>query len=152
MENIVIRQIVIADIEHAPNVVELLDEYATECGNPDAGRVVAQWPLYHAIEDSGAMRSIGIFDEDTLIGFANVIVSVLPHYGKSVATTESFFVSAAYRKTGAGLKLLKAVEEQAVERGAIGLLVSAPAGGRFADVLPGFGYKHSNTVFFKVMP
>jgi GNAT superfamily N-acetyltransferase len=76
-----------------------------------------------------------------------VLKPVIPHYGVAIAVTESFFVGKEYRKSGAGLKLLRAAEAHA--EGAPGLLVSAPVGGTLAEVLPHLGYRETNRVFFK---
>ena len=65
-----------------------------------------------------------------------------------VATTERFFVK-AHRKTGAGLRLLRAAEEKARALGSPGLLVTAPFEGDLFQVLPRVGYQETNRVFFK---
>jgi hypothetical protein len=65
---------------------------------------------------------------------------------------ESYFVVAARRKTGAGLTLLREAEREAKARGAVALLISAPARGRLADVLRASrNYDHTNAVFCKVL-
>jgi GNAT superfamily N-acetyltransferase len=73
----------------------------------------------------------------------------MPHYSVRIAVGESFFVSAEHRKTGAGLKLLKAAEDYAKEINSSGLLISAPLGGNLAEILPHVGYVETNRVFFK---
>ena len=78
-----------------------------------------------------------------------LLVPVLPHFGRKVGVSESYFVAAEYRKTGAGLRLLHAAEEAAREAGAVGVLVSAPTGGILERVMPGVGYRETNRVFFK---
>jgi hypothetical protein len=35
------------------------------------------------------------------------------------------------------------------DMGAIGILVSAPMGGRLNELMPNIGYSHTNEVFFK---
>jgi hypothetical protein len=69
-----------------------------------------------------------------MVGFATVLVSVLPHYGRMVATVESLFVSATERGMAGG-KLLKAVEAYAGASGSVAILYSAPAGGEFEKFL-----------------
>lgn len=84
-----------------------------------------------------------------LVGFITVLAPVLPHYGVPVAVSESFFVAKAHRKTGAGLKLLRAAEDMARSLGSPGLLVSAPFAGDLFHVLPHVGYVESSRIFFK---
>ena len=66
-----------------------------------------------------------------------------------MATTESIFVAHEFRRTGAGVKLIREMERLAGDMGALGVLVSAPAGKRLADVMPGLKYRQTNQVFFK---
>jgi GNAT superfamily N-acetyltransferase len=149
MENLTIRHCTFDEIERMPTIDALIAEYAAESSHnelPDAG---AQWAHYKALEQAGAMTAIGAFKGDELVGFICVLASRVPHYGHSLAVTESFFVAKAHRKGGVGVKLLKAAEERAREVGATCLMVSAPAGGTLERVMPRMGYRHSNTVFVR---
>jgi D-tyrosyl-tRNA(Tyr) deacylase len=60
-----------------------------------------------------------------------------------------YFVAQAHRKHGPGLDLLRAAEWLAEACGAVGLLVTAPKGGKLARVMPRAKYKHTHEVFFK---
>ena len=133
----------------APNWWALFDEYAAECGNGGIGKPDMQVDTYRALEASGLLKIAAAHHEGGLIGFAVYLLSILPHYGKRVAITESIFVSPAHRNTGAGLALLKAVEAAALEGGAVGLLVSAPVGGSLDRLLAAKRYEHTNAVWFK---
>jgi len=126
----------------------MLDEYAQESSIKDMPHPKAQLSMYQDLEERGVLRVIGAYRDNFLIGFVTVMCSVLPHYGKKVAITESFFVPKAYRKTGAGLRLLHAAQEYTKEQCAVGLLVSAPYQGSLSKVLPRVGFKHTNEVFF----
>lgn len=84
-----------------------------------------------------------------LIGFITVVAPVLPHYSVPVAVVESFFVAAAHRYGGPGLRLLVSAEKQATEVGSPGLLVCAPFRGRLHELLPKCGYVETNRIFFK---
>jgi hypothetical protein len=78
-----------------------------------------------------------------------VLAAPLPHYGRTVAVSESFFVAKAHRASMAGLKLLAAAEALACRIQSPGLLVSAPSGGRLAELLPKCGFVETNRVFFR---
>lgn len=149
MTPITIRHCAATELLDAPNRHELWDEYALESSINGLPHPNVQIDMYRMLEQQGVIQLIGAFDDTKLIGFVAVLANVLPHYGVVMAITESFFVSKAYRKTGAGLKLLRAAEGHARSIMAPGLLVSAPFGGRLAEVLPHVGYDETNRVFFK---
>ena len=145
-----IRPMTFDDLERAPNFDALQDEYASESSLDGLGRARAQMAMYKALEAAGTVQLIGAFVGGVLVGFVTVMASELPHYGARVAVTESLFVAAAHRATGAGLMLLTAAEDAATEMGAVGLFVSAPTGGALATVMAGMkAYRDTNRVFFK---
>jgi GNAT superfamily N-acetyltransferase len=108
-----------------------------------------QVDMYQNMEKFGILYALGAFKDDELAGFALLTVTVVPHYGVKVGSTESIFVAVEHRKGGPGLRLLREAECWAKELGAVGMLVSSPYGARLAEVLPRAGYKPSNQVFFK---
>lgn len=135
----------------APNLSALLEEYAAESSIEGIGAACAQFDAYRAIEQNGIMRCLGAFHGDRLVGFLVFLFANLPHYGKVVASQESFFVARDARKGGAGIKLLHAAEEMAREIGAAGFIASAPVGGKLELVLPHVGYRHTNQIFYKAL-
>lgn len=150
MPRLSIRPCSIADLQSAPNIGDLMAEYSAESSIHDLGQVSAQWETYKAMAEAGVLHPFAVFDGDSaLAGFMLLIISVLPHYGLPIAVSESFFVTESIRKTGAGIRLLREAERFAVDRGAIGMLVSSPVGGRLASILPRSGYKATNEVFFR---
>ena len=133
----------------APNWSALLDAYAAECGNTGIGTPEMQVNTYRALEASGALKIAAAYHDGELAGFLFYLLAVLPHYGRLVAVSESYFVDPARRDTGAGLALLRAAEAGATDAGAVGLLMSAPAGGRLDRMLAASRYEHTNAVWFK---
>ena len=144
-----IRGTTIAEMEAAPNMTALLDEYAAESAIKGLPAPAAKAEAYKDLERVGALYAIGAFLDGLLIGYITVLTPILPHYSAIVAVTESFFVAKEHRKTGAGLKLLREAEDYAKAVGSPGLLVSAPLGGSLAEVLGGVGYAETSRVFFK---
>lgn len=147
-----IRRSRFAELESAANFAEQTAEYAAESAIEGLPPPAAHFQTYRMMEAAGAMHVLGAYRGADLIGFIILLVSMNPHYGLPLAVTESFFVAHIDRKSGAGLKLLRAAEDLAAKLGAQGLLVSAPAGGRLADVMPGAGYRETNRVFFRSLP
>lgn len=146
---LVVRKATVSEIIGNHNFARLHAEYASEAaitGLPDPSDKLG---VYQTIEKSGVFQAFGAFIEDDLVGFVATITPVLPHYGVAITVTESLFVGTSYRKTGAGLKLLRAAENHARSVGSPGMLVSAPVDGPLARVLPGMYYRETNRVFFK---
>jgi GNAT superfamily N-acetyltransferase len=128
----------------------LLAEYAAECSIPAIGPINPQRELYGKLEKSGALMCFGVFDGEELVGFCNVLVYVLPHYGKTVATVESLFVTESRRHLGAGKSLMGAIESYAGGMGCVGILYSAPAGGKLEQLLESKdAYHRTNAVFYR---
>jgi GNAT superfamily N-acetyltransferase len=139
----------IADLEAAPNIWALLTEYGAECAIDGMPAPAARAETYRQLEVNGLLHPIAAYKDGKLIGFITVLKAPMPHYSAMVAVTESFFVGRAHRKTGAGLRLLRAAEHKARELGSPGLLVSAPFEGDLFYVLPRIGYAETNRIFFK---
>lgn len=129
---------------------KLIAEYAAECSIPAIGPTNPQHELYGKLEKSGALKCFGAFEGDELVGFGNVLVYVLPHYGKTIATAESLFVASSYRHLSTGKSLMSAIESYARGAGCVGILYSAPAGGKLEQLLNSKAeYQRTNTVFFR---
>lgn len=142
-----IRNISIAEIFRAPNAADLFSEYADECSIPLIGKINPQPEIYAAMERNGMLQCFGAYDGERLIGFATILLPILPHYGKKVATVESLFIEQDGRKGGIGRKLLYSVENFAKNSGCVAILYSAPAGGKLERLLSMKRYARTNTVF-----
>lgn len=137
------------DILDAENAPEMLAEYAQESAIKGLGEANPQRDSYQMLEDGGAMFCFGAYKGGKMVGFVNVLLSVLPHFGKLAATLESYFVMSEHRTSQAGLGLLRQAERFAMEKGAVGLLVSAPIDGRLDRIMSGLDYHPTNRVHFK---
>jgi GNAT superfamily N-acetyltransferase len=125
----VIRRSSIAELELAPNLAELLAEYAAETAIAELGTASPDVETYRRLAAAGVIHPIGAFDGDTLAGFVLPVVGVLPHYAGLNAQIESFFVSRRYRSSSVGARLLVEAEHLAARLGAQGVTLSAPVGG-----------------------
>jgi predicted acetyltransferase len=98
------------------------------------------------------MRTICAYVGTELVGFAIVLITIMPHYSAPVATMESFFVAARRRESGAGLALRRAVERISKAHGARGLLISAAVGSRLEKLLKkSRAFQESHHIFFKAL-
>lgn len=144
-----VRRITFAELTASAEWDGLVSEYADECQIAGLPRFKYDSSTYYLLENSGAMKFAASFVEDTLVGFATMIVTQLPHYSRIVAIVESIFVAKQHRSSGAGMMLIREMESLAKDNEAIGILVSAPKGGRLNGLMPNIGYTHTNEVFFK---
>jgi len=146
-----VRRITFAELTASDQWDGLVSEYADECQIAGLPRFKYDSSTYYLLENSGAMIFAAAFVENTLVGFATMIVTQLPHYSRIVAIVESIFVAKQHRSSGAGMMLIREMESLAKDNEAIGILVSAPKGGRLNALMPNIGYAHTNEVFFKSM-
>lgn len=128
---------------------ELLREYSEECSIPIIGEIEPQRDVYQAMEDIGVLKCFAAFVGYELIGFATVLLPILPHYGRKVATVESIFLRKRYRGGMVGAELMLSIEAMAKENGCSAILYSAPVGGNLEAILSRRPrkYKHTNSVF-----
>lgn len=137
-----------ADVLSAPGGEDLFAAYAEECSIPAIGKPDPQPEIYQMMEEAGLLKCFGLYDGPQLVGFASVLISVLPHYGKQVATVESLFVDREYRSNFGSAKLVKTVEAFSAASGCIVILYIAPAGGVLETTLGGHeGYERTNSVY-----
>lgn len=148
-QGLTIQATTIAALEDAPNIWALLAEYANESAIDGLPPPAIRVDRYKQMEAAGILHPISALLDGELVGYLTVLASDLPHYSRTIAVTESFFVAKVHRGSGAGLKLLRAAETKAREIGSPGLLVSTPYEGKLFHVLPRLGYRESNRVFFK---
>lgn len=138
------------DLFASPNWDALIAEYTAESSIHDMPPINPQVDSYLHLESLGVFHCFrAVNAEGSMIGFITVLSTPFLHYGAPVLTTESYFVAQEYRRTGAGLRLIRAVEAYAREIDAAGVFISSPAGGKLESVAPKMGYRHTNTVFFK---
>jgi len=130
--------------------LNLLEAYARECAIPEIGKTNPQADTYAALEAAGAAQCFSVHEEGKIVGFASILTSVLPHYGKKVGVVESLFVHPDFRRYS--LDLLKIIEGYASAMGCGAILYSAPANSRFERFLNmRKDYRQTNTVFTKAL-
>ena len=144
-----IRPLSFAAAHSNPRFAALLEEYAAESAIDGLPKPHCQVEAYQKMEDLGMLHVLGAFRDGELCGFLSMLVTVLPHYGVPVATTESFFVGLEHRKSGAGLMLLRQAQRLAKSLDAVAMIVTAASGRRLAEVLDKTGYVESHRLFFR---
>lgn len=147
---LIVRRASYSAILDDPRAPELLDEYSRECSIPQIGKPDPQRDLYELMEKSGLMHSFAFYDDGAMIGFATLLIHVLPHYGKRIANVESLFVSKSHRDHGAGEVVKTEIEDFAKRQGCVGILYNARAGSRLERLLGHLPqYERTNSVFLR---
>lgn len=146
-----IRPVSYAGILSAPGAASLMAGYAAECSIPEIGAVNPQPLVYEAMENAGVLQCFSVDDESGMVGFASLILTVLPHYGRKVATVESIYIEPEYRPIY-GAELLRTLENHARREGCVVILFSACTESRLAQLLKlKSGYRHTNEVFCRTL-
>lgn len=143
-----IRPVSYAEILDDTSWPTLLVEYSAECSLPELGKATPQRELYALLERSGGFQAFGVYDGDTLVGFAAVLIYVLPHYGKKIASTESIFISKSQRGRGHGLRTY--LKAYAKGNGCVAFFYSAPVGSRF-DRMMAVRHRRTNNVYLETL-
>lgn len=149
--SITVRPVTGDELKNDPRLYILAVEYEKEKANPELG--AARWDVktYEKLVKEGKYLPIGVYDEDKLVGYGGVLISVLPHYNKLVATIESIFLKKEYRKGRTGTKMVEELEKLASKAGAQGVYFTTGVGDKLSKLAPLIGYRPANEVFFKAL-
>lgn len=105
-------------------------EYADESGNPELGRANPRFEHYKALEAQGILSFIAAFEDDDMVGFAEVSVLKHPHFDRLIGSVGTLWLEKKARKGTAGLRLIRELMRVAKDKGAVGVYCSAPFGSR----------------------
>lgn len=145
-----IREIFVSEILYADNANELFQEYTDESmvetlqaqPKPDEDK-------YLDMEHKGILRCVGIFDKDTLVGFAVAKIDTLNHHSLPIGLMDSIFVMKPYRKNGTAKRLLEKMEELLRISNCISVVVAGPSGSTMCRFVEMYGYKPTNVIYSK---
>jgi len=138
-----IRPVSYADIFNDPSFSALTEEYGAECST--LGRPNPQPDLYDLLERSGGFQAFGVYEDEALVGYASVLIYVLPHFGIKIATTESIFITRNFRHYG--LDLMARIERYAKISGCEEFIYTTPVESKFDRLLNALEYDHTNNVY-----
>lgn len=143
-----IRRITCREAWENPAWPEVEKGYAKEVVYPDLPPD-PDYETYLQLEKSGVLRSIGVFDGDKIVGFANYTLYRLPHFaGRNLAACESIWVDERYRRRGCGLRLCRAMFKFAKEDGVYGMYLGSKIGTNAAKLFEHLAVP-MNLVFWK---
>ena len=127
-----LKTISFAEVANHPAFAALCDEYLAESGNADIGGHCVNTDYYSLLESIGQFFVIGAFKNADLVGFAFLVLNEHPHYSQMIGICDAIFVDKKHRKGAAGLRLIRAVQSLAKEKGVKGVYFSAPEGSRLS--------------------
>ena len=84
-----ISKISIKDIINASNIQYLCDMYEYESKSNGLPPINLDSKTYIMLEESGILDCIGVYNDDTLVGFAALATTVMPHYTEKSTVIES---------------------------------------------------------------
>jgi len=144
-----IREIVMT--EHIEELMPLLelhrDELATHKHimklNPDLQK-------YKEAERIGIFSCLGLYDGEKLIGYSAIIITNNWHYSDLIqAYSDVLYVHPDYRNKVWGVKLIKATQKMAKDKGAGIIFFHGKPNTVFESIMPRLGYSTQDIVFGK---
>ncbi len=137
------------EIINHPSFEALREEYIEECANAKLPKPQEKIEIYKTLDACGHLYGFAAFHDTTLLGFVFVLAPTMPHYGRLIAVVDSIFVAKKYRKSGAGLKLIRQAEQCAMSIGSPALIISVPLNGDLDKLLPRLKYTATNKAYTK---
>lgn len=132
--------------------------HAEEVDPESSSRVLPQWDLYEAAQNDGRLLVLGAFVGETdssrgrlLIGYAMAALVPSMHYADlTICQLDSIFVMRSWRSLGAGLRLIRALRDEARECGAERLIMHA-RDSRLERILSRLGFQRAETVYTETL-
>lgn len=142
-----IRQIKTEELFSQAGFKRLCAEYALESGNPDLGCSNPCFEHYKKLEDMGVLSFVAAFEDEAMVGFAEVSVLNHPHYNRMIGSVGTLWLEKNARKGSAGLRLIRELMKVAKSKGAVGVYCSAPFGSRLERLYERL-FKRTDSVFW----
>lgn len=102
---------------------------------------------YEALDERGSLIAIGAFDGERIVGYAVAFICEHAHYGTLYAAHDSLYIAPEYRVGRTGIKMMRAVEEEAKARGATFIAWHAKPQSTFHQLLQRLGYAEEEVVY-----
>lgn len=134
---------------HIADAWQLLEAHREELATDKSLMVLKpDLPVYIQLEDNNALLSIGAFDGDEIVGYSVNIISRNLHYADVVmCQNDVLFLKPEYRTGPNGLRLIRATERLAKERGCNMILWHAKMDTQFMAILSKLGYRVQDVIY-----
>jgi len=107
--------------------------------------------VYTAVEATGSMLALGLFDDGEIVGYSINLVTASLHYGGLVECVNDVLYVAPEHRAGGGLKLIRETETQAAVMGAKFMVWQAKPGTNLDRLLPRRGYAMLETKYGRLI-
>lgn len=142
-------EVLYEEIEKCDGFFDLISEYSKESSSPVTPNAQPMAERYRMMTELGAIRLLGAFDGEKVVGLAGVAVAKTQmHSSAPICSIESFYLRKEYRQGANGLKLLNAAKAVAKEAGAPGLLIATPTEGSYNALCSALGMKHLQNLWW----
>ena len=105
--------------------------------------------VYDAMAAAGCLIAFSATVDGNVVGYASAFVCRHPHYDMVLAHHDTLYLHPAHRNGSTGLRLIKAIEQEAFARGAERMMWTAKPGSAFERILQGKGYRAEEIVYCK---
>lgn len=107
---------------------------------------------YKMLEAKEILFTLALYDGKDIVGYSVNILHKNMHYSDLIISqNDVLFVTAKYRNSKWGLKLISETEKIAKERGATMVLFHGKPYTAFSSLMPRIGYKIQDIMFSKVL-
>lgn len=145
-------EVLYEEIEKCDGFFDLIDEYSKEASSPVTPNPQPMAERYRLMTEIGAIRLLGAFDGEKVVGLAGVAVAKSQmHSSAPICSIESFYLRKEYRQGANGLKLLNGAKAIAKEVGAPGLLVTTPTDGAYNELCRALGMSHLQNIWWSAV-
>lgn len=144
----IIREATFQELFDADNFDDLARAYTLESGTPIFGNENVDVDWYLAGEQAGQANLIIAEKDEHIVGFAVIVDGYHPHFSIGLACLEALYLAPAYRRGVAGIKLIRAAQNLARNKGYRFLTASAPAESRLNALYKRLGEHTDNDYLF----
>lgn len=149
--SIEIRETTIADKIDEANAL-LVAHWQELAKNKDVMVLKPDVERYALLEAAGSLVSLVAYDGDRIVGYSVNFLTTNLHYSDlTYVHNDVLFVMPEHRKSSLGMRLIRATEDVARQRGARMVIWHAKEQTALAEILPRLGYGVQDILFSKVL-
>lgn len=124
--------------------------YTSESGTAEYGEANVAKEGYYTLEKYGDASLLVVESCDCIVGFAVIVHSYHMHFSKHIAVLETLYLDPVFRNGTLGIKLIRAAQKLAKQKGFEFMTASAPAGSRLNKLYARMGRATDVDYLFKL--
>lgn len=105
------------------------------------------WDTYRVCEEGGHLIVLAAWHGADLIGYVFAGVVRSPHYDRVFCQHDALYVVREWRARGVGVRLIRALADEAQRRGCHRIIMAAKPGSALHRLLPRLGFGTEETIF-----